>query len=859
MDDEAGNSVTLDCGEGVELGTSASSATVFWIALPPVAMEKGFSLSVTNTDGGVFQKSTSKSRTITRNVYNTMGAVECEFNDPLRLKYSVIGGTETKLAADLEMYPIAGKANPLLFIDYGDGQTGTSATHTYAETGEYNVTMLFESPIMEIGDWAFASCPSLIGVNLPQGLKSIGEVSFSYCNLQGKLDIPENVELKERAFEFCGSLDSIIIRPNVTFTGLSQFGAVKANSIYLGCDIPDNSNPTQSIFFGCKVDVFTVGNTVKNLGSWAFYVNLIKSFEFESPSSLTTIGEAAFADSRELQILNLPSSVTSIKEKYTFDLCPKLEAINIKNSYFQSSDGVLYDIRKSPKLLRYPEGKKGESFKNTAVRALGACAFNGNPFLKSITLDLTSSIPFRAFYNDVNLSELNGCGMIYASNGSSIGEEAFALCKSIKEYTIPNAVDTIKKSAFQYAENLKSVYCLSSTPPVLEDELTYDGEYSTFGHNAPGRKFYVPIEAVEAYRSADGWKNYKDFIYGYDGNRQSIDLSSTGTANSYIVSEAGNYSFKAVKGNTTTTVGEVDYVDVQWESYGTDERPETGDLVDEVSYSDGNIYFTASDKKGNALIAALDEDGNILWSWHIWMTDTPEDQIYNNNAGTVMDRNLGATSAVPGNVGSLGLLYQWGRKDPFLGSSSIFPNGTIAASTAQWPEPAFAYNQEGTIEYATTHPTLFLKVPSLRFMNWDWYYTGSLSSDETRWMPGDNGKTMYDPCPAGYRVPDSGNNGLWAKALDFDGYFDVQDSSLRGVNFGSGQYTFGSDEMIWYPIVYGLDVNGVLETTPSTFYWSSSVDTGFLGLSISDSVMLSASKRPASACAVRCVKDLQQY
>ena len=38
----------------------------------------------------------------------------------------------------------------------------------------------------------------------------------------------------------------------------------------------------------------------------------------------------------------------------------------------------------------------------------------------------------------------------------------------------------------------------------------------------------------------------------------------------------------------------------------------------------------------------------------------------------MMDRNLGATSATPGNVGSLGLLYQWGRKDPFLGSSSDF-------------------------------------------------------------------------------------------------------------------------------------------------------------------------------------------
>lgn len=48
-----------------------------------------------------------------------------------------------------------------------------------------------------------------------------------------------------------------------------------------------------------------------------------------------------------------------------------------------------------------------------------------------------------------------------------------------------------------------------------------------------------------------------------------------------------------------------------------------------------------------------------------------------------MDRNLGATTAEPNTVGALGLLYQWGRKDPFLGSASI--NSDVeAASTGHW-------------------------------------------------------------------------------------------------------------------------------------------------------------------------------
>ena len=82
--------------------------------------------------------------------------------------------------------------------------------------------------------------------------------------------------------------------------------------------------------------------------------------------------------------------------------------------------------------------------------------------------------------------------------------------------------------------------------------------------------------------------------------------------------------------------------------------------------------------KGNAVVA-FKVDGTIYWSWHIWVTDNPENgNVYSqgsetNISGTpfavqYMDRNLGATSG--GFLGnqwqkSGGLMYEWGRKDPF--------------------------------------------------------------------------------------------------------------------------------------------------------------------------------------------------
>ncbi len=273
------------------------------------------------------------------------------------------------------------------------------------------------------------------------------------------------------------------------------------------------------------------------------------------------------------------------------------------------------------------------------------------------------------------------------------------------------------------------------------------------------------------------------------------DLSSSSTANCYIVSSANSYVFKTVKGNSSTSVGFVASIEVLWESFGTSTTPSIGALIEEVAYSEGYIRFTTPNtfREGNAVIAAKDASGKILWSWHIWLTDKPEDQVYKNNAGTMMDRNLGATSATPGDVGALGLLYQWGRKDPFLGSSSISKN-TTAKCTVTLPSAVSSSSYYGTISYATAHPTTFIYSSG----NYDWYYSGSSSTDDTRWQ---SEKTIYDPCPPGYRVPDGG---VWSKAFGTSSSFNqyAYDSTNKGFNFGSSVSTnklTSSSSTCWYP------------------------------------------------------------
>ena len=309
-----------------------------------------------------------------------------------------------------------------------------------------------------------------------------------------------------------------------------------------------------------------------------------------------------------------------------------------------------------------------------------------------------------------------------------------------------------------------------------------------------------------------------------EDNAKNLSLSSDGksaTANCYIVSEAGAYKFQTVKGNSSESVGRVAKADVLWESFGTSTKPSVGALVLNASYNDGYITFETDStfREGNAVIAAKDAAGNILWSWHIWLTDEPQGQVYYNGAGTMMDRNLGATSATPGDVGALGLLYQWGRKDPFLGSSSI-SSSTVAQSTISWPSAVESNSSNGIVSYVTANPTTFVTASSFPF---DWHYS---SRDNTLWTTSDKTKSIYDPCPAGWRVPDGGSSGVWSKALGFSADFEsLYNSSNEGMNF-SGK--FGSASTIWYPASGFRSYNDGNLYNFGNLYWSASPDSDFI-------------------------------
>jgi hypothetical protein len=251
----------------------------------------------------------------------------------------------------------------------------------------------------------------------------------------------------------------------------------------------------------------------------------------------------------------------------------------------------------------------------------------------------------------------------------------------------------------------------------------------------------------------------------------------------------GNGDSQAEAGTGLSITHKAYSVGVLWQTYydsGSNRGLITLSNFDESSQT---VKITANDSQsGNAVIAAYDSDGStILWSWHIWVSNynpntTPVDNgaIYPitnsvNAPYTFMDRNLGATSATPGDAGTIGLHYQWGRKDPFTASSSFSSQTEInvyddSGNSFTLLSKEQTVGASNNLENSIENPDVFYENGILPC---DWYTTSSSSQNNALWggenltTPSD--KTIFDPCPAGWRVPAfKGGQSPWSALGDND-------------------------------------------------------------------------------------------
>ena len=309
------------------------------------------------------------------------------------------------------------------------------------------------------------------------------------------------------------------------------------------------------------------------------------------------------------------------------------------------------------------------------------------------------------------------------------------------------------------------------------------------------------------------------------------NLSAAQTANCYMVHRSGYYKFKAnVRGNgvvqlLTTNSGQLQdiadgmsanftpaKVDFLWyqgdfnNGWKNDENNKPPvDPVNPKNYKyaekdipmlimddgkldeDGYVTFYVGEfRKGNIGLAAYDDAGNIIWSWHFWFTDRPKNIV--TGKAHLMDRFLGATfaPAISGTplrfsdanqqLATFGFYYQWGKKDPFFGPRTIDAKDDSSDApqcSTYWVKDKGAWTASDTfvtdvpvrVSFAPATPMTFRKRSNENAKegagsHWytDDFVTGS--RNQNMWGYCNTGseygegysKTVHDPCPPGYRV-----------------------------------------------------------------------------------------------------------
>ena len=310
-----------------------------------------------------------------------------------------------------------------------------------------------------------------------------------------------------------------------------------------------------------------------------------------------------------------------------------------------------------------------------------------------------------------------------------------------------------------------------------------------------------------------------------------VNLAAKAPANTYMVTAAGTYKFPAVKGNDSSNTLEVASVKVLWETWCNDQEVTPKSIIKNMMAEEGNVYFVVPENfhTGNALIAAYDDNDKVLWSWLIWVPETePTVATFSYTTGCeIMSRNLGALiDTKPGEIAdprSFGLLYEWGRKDPFIGAKAAG-----SAEFATFAGSAMTTTSEPiTMDQAIENPLLFVCVSGK-----DW-----MVQPQDRMLWGDQErsgtKTIHDPCPPGYRV-------AGRKRASF---FSNDGSSITGWAYSAENYYFQlGDPVTTLPICGYINSDGVI-TPDYACVWNTHMDNDTQDVSYCQWVGEGASKK----------------
>ena len=307
------------------------------------------------------------------------------------------------------------------------------------------------SPVAVIEDYCFADNNSLAEVNFPESLRWIG------MNI-----LRGNTKIK-----------SVYIPDGVTHMGVTVFGScTNLESVHLPASLDSLMNST---FWNCKkLAEVTIPRNVSYIDEQAFLqASGLITVNFEEGSRLKTIGARAFYECTSLETLNMPDSVTVMGHS-VFSKCSALKSVHISESLVDIGSAMFWDCPSLEEGI-LPGGVR--SLKNIYVYC---------PSLKKVVIGSKDSAP--------GVTLIENCGV--------------ANCENIEYLELGANIDSLEHLALVDLINLKVLISWAPVPPRCHDywsSFDPSPQYMT----AP---LYVPKASLEAYRTANEWKNFKTIV-----------------------------------------------------------------------------------------------------------------------------------------------------------------------------------------------------------------------------------------------------------------------------------------------------------------------------------------------------------